>query len=307
MIKFYIPDGHLEKKARGLFERAGFRVSISERGYNPEIDDAGIVMKRIRPQDFPFVLSLGKGDVAITGSDILREFQLQYPDEGKTIGELMDLKFGETKLIVAVSEDVFPDVTDIGDFKKYASELKKKKKKVVVATEYQAIAKDYLSGKGIDAIIRKPAGKTEAWIIPPMPEADLIIETTETGTTLMENRCRIIDTVMTASARLIVCKDSLKNKEKKRKIDEIVMLFKGALVGKGKVNVYMNVVDPDKLDDVLGVIGGYVGSPTISELRGGGCDIFIIIDDVELKHLLPELKRKGASSIAISDTRMIVD
>lgn len=307
MIKFYIPDGHLERKSLELFRRAGFRVSISDRGYNPEIDDTEIVMKRIRPQDFPFVLSLGKGDVAITGSDILKEFRLRYPNEGRRVDELMNLKFGETKLVVAVSEDVFPDVIDMKDFKKYANELKREKRKVVVATEYPGIAGDYLKKRGIDAIVRKPAGKTEAWIIPPMPEADLIIETTETGTTLVENRCRIIDTVMTASARLIVCKDSLKNKEKRRKIDEIVMLFKGALEGKGKVNVYMNVLNPDKLDDVLDVINGYVKSPTISELRGGGYDLFIIIDEGELKHLLPELKRKGASSIAISDTRMIVD
>jgi len=48
MIKFYIPDGHLEKRTLDIFARAGFQVTLTERGYNPEIDDEEIVLKRIR-------------------------------------------------------------------------------------------------------------------------------------------------------------------------------------------------------------------------------------------------------------------
>ncbi|RLI93868.1 MAG: ATP phosphoribosyltransferase [Candidatus Altiarchaeales archaeon] len=307
MIKFYIPDGHLEEKTLELFERAGFKIRISERGYNPEIDDKEIVLKRIRPQDFPFVLSLGKGDLAITGSDIFKEFCLKFPKEAEKLKELLDLKFGRTTLCVAVSEEIMPDVKNIDDFKEYCEKIKGEGGEVVVATEYPNIAREYLKKNGIEAIIRKPAGKTEAWIIPPMPEADLIIETTETGRTLRENRCRIIDTVMEATARLIANRDSLKDKEKRKKIDEIVELFKGALRGKGKVNVYMNVLNPKNLDSVLDVIKEYVKNPTISNLKGGGYDIFIVIDEMDLKYILPELIRRGASSIAISDTRMIIE
>jgi len=55
------------------------------------------------------------------------------------------------------------------------------------------------------------------------------------------------------------------------------MLFEGVLKGKGKVNVYMNVIDPKNLDPVLGVIRDYVEKPTISDLKDGGHDIFIVI------------------------------
>ncbi|RLI88278.1 MAG: ATP phosphoribosyltransferase [Candidatus Altiarchaeales archaeon] len=307
MIKFYIPDGHLEKRTLDIFARAGFQVTLTERGYNPEIDDGEIVLKRIRPQDFPFVLSLGKGDLAITGSDILREFELKHPEDKNRVQELLDLKFGKTKLCVAVSEDVLPGVKSIESFRNYAEGLEKEGREVVVATEYPNIAKDYLKKNKIRAIIRKPAGKTEAWIIPPMPEADLIIDTTETGRTLRENRCRIIDTIMESTARLVVSEESLRNKEKAKKIEEIVQLFNGALRGEGKVNVYMNVLNPGDLDAVLDVIRRYVKKPTISDLKSGGYDIFIVIDEGDLKYILPELRREGASSIAISDTRMIIE
>jgi len=301
MIKFYVPDGHLEPPVLRLFARAGFKVGITERGYTPEIDDPEIVLKRIRPQDFPFVLSMGKGDLAIAGSDIIWEFKLKYPERADKIRELLDLKFGKTKLCAAVSEDVLPNVRTIADFRKYS-----KGKEVVVATEYPNIAGDYLKKNGIKAIIQKPAGKTEAWLTPPEPEADMIIETTETGKTLRENRCRIIDTVLEASAQLIVNSESLKG-EKGKKIKEVVQLFTGALKGEGSVNVYMNVLNPKNLDPVLKVLGKYVKNPTITNLKGGGCDIFIVINEKELKFLLPELISRGASSIAISDTRMIID
>jgi len=301
-VKFYIPDGHLEKFALRVFERAGFKVTISERGYNPEIDDDEIVMKRIRPQDFPFVLSLDKGDLAITGSDIIQEFRLRYPENGEKIQELLDLELGQTRLCVAISEEILPGVKSIQDFKSSM-----KGKKVVVATEYPNIAKDYLDKNKIDAIIRKPAGKTEAWIVPPMPEADMIIETTETGRTLKENNCRIIDTIMETSSFLIANSDSLKDKGKKKKIDEIVQLFAGALMGQGKVNVYMNILNPKDLNNVLKVLKKHVKRPTINNLEGGGHDVFIVIDEKELKYILPELKRNGASSIVVSDARMIVE
>lgn len=307
MIKFYIPDGHLEQKTLELFARAGFKVKIKERGYNPEIDDKDIVLKRLRPQDFPFSIAHNKGDLGLTGADIIKEFSLTYPQKKDKVVELLDLKFGWTRLCAAVSEEIMSEVETIEDFREYSTRKNKEGEKVVVATEYPAIATEYLKKNGIDAVVRKPAGKTEAWIIPPAPEADMIIDTTETGRTLKENRCRIIDTLMESTCRLIANAESLRDKEKKKKIDEIVQLFSGALKGDGKVNVYMNVLKNEDLSKVLEVINGYVKNPTISNLKNGGHDIFIVIDEKELKYMLPKLKEAGASSIAIADTRMIID
>lgn len=307
MIKFYIPDGHLEGKALELFERAGFKVRISDRAYNPVIDDEGILLKRLRPQDAPFLLGVGKGDVGMAGSDIIAEFELSSPLLAKNVVKLLDLGFGGTRLAVAVSEDVLPNVKSMADFKRYAKKVEDKGGLVVVATEYPAIIGDYLKKRKIKAIIRKPAGKTEAWVVPPIPEADLIIDTTETGATLQANRCRVLEFIMDTSAYLIANKMSLKDKKKKRKIDELVNLFSGALKSKGKVNVYLNVDEAGNLTGVLSALKKYVKKPTISELLGGGFDVFVVMDEKDLKYLLPELRRKGASSIAISDTRLILE
>ena len=210
-------------------------------------------------------------------------------------------------MVAAVSEEVLPEIKSIEDFRDYAFKLEKQGKKVVVATEYYNIAKKYLKDNDINAIIDKPAGKTEAWIIPPNPEADLIIETVETGRTIRENSCCIIDEVLDASSVLIACTDSMKDKNKKNKINELVELFKGAIKGKGKVNVFMNVMEDDRLPAILEILQDYVMKPTINNLKDGGFDVFIVIDERDLKYLLPKLRKKGGSSISISDTRMLID
>lgn len=307
MIKFYIPDGHLEKKTLELFERAGFKVNIPDRAYNPKIDDPDILLKRLRPQDSPFLVGIGKGDLGIAGSDIIAEFEIREPKLSKNVVKLLDLGLGRTRLAVAVSEDVLPDVKSMDDFRRYAKKVEKNGDSVIVATEYPAIVGEYLKEKKIKALTQKPAGKTEAWVVPPTPEADLIVDTTETGATLKANRCRILDYIMETSAHLIASRQALADPAKKKKIDEIMNLFAGALRAKGKVNVYLNITKPKDLEPVLTAMKDYVKNPTISDLRGGGFDIFVVMDEKDLKYILPEIKRKGASSIAISDTRLILE
>lgn len=306
MIKFYTPDGHLEAKTIELLKKAGFDIKISERNYKPTIDDKEIMLKRLRPQDFPFLLALGKGDIGICGYDILTEFKKTYKDLADNVVELMDLKLGKTQLVAAISEEVIPNVKTIDDFVEYAKERSKNKDDVVVVSEYPAIASEYLKNKNIKAIVRKPAGKTEAWLIPPDNEGDMIIETTETGTTLKANRCRIIDTILESTARIVANRESLNSEKKKEKIMEIIDLIKGAMSAENKVNVYMNVLNPKNLENVMNIIKKYSSNPTISKLDNGGYDVFIIIDTKYLKYILPKLKKAGASEIAVSDTRMLL-
>ncbi|MFH0860221.1 MAG: ATP phosphoribosyltransferase [Candidatus Altiarchaeota archaeon] len=301
MIKFYVPDGHLQDQVLDLFRNSGYKVRISERGYAPYIDDEQIMLKRLRPQDFPSLISIGKGDMAITGSDIIEEYRLLNPKAGRNIVELLDLRFGRTKLVVSVSLDAMPKVRTTSDLKKFS-----KSRQIVVATEYPKMTEDYLRKNRINAIVQRPAGKTEAWIVPPNPEADVVVDTSETGRTLKENNCRIIDVIRETSARLVANRKSLADKKKAIKIKEIVSLFEGSLRAEGMVNVYLNVTNSKNIDRVLKTLNRYVGRPTISDLRGGGYDIFIVIEEGNLRHIIPDLVRNGASAITVSNTRMIL-
>jgi len=305
MIKFYVPDGHLEPKTLALFERIGYQLAFNDRAYSPSIDDPELELKRLRPQDFPYLLAMDKGDLGIVGLDILTEFRLEEPEMGQGLKELLDLGVHSDRLVVAISEQVYPRVLNMDDVKESIARPLAGKRNMVVATEYPAITREHLKKHGIEAQIRQPAGKTEAWIVPPYPEADLIVDTVETGRTLLANRCRVIDEVMTSSARLIANAHSLEDSSKKEKIAEIVDLFQSALKADGMVNVYMDVMNPEDLEPVLNVLSEYVQAPTISDLRGGGYDVFVVIHERDLKFILPKLRKHGASAIVVSEVRML--
>lgn len=306
MIKFYIPDGHLEPPVLNLFKKAGFEIKFSERAYKPLIDDKNIMLKRLRPQDFPFLLALGKGDLGICGMDILREFQLANKELSGNVVKLLNLKVGRTKLVAAVSEEMFPEIKTIEDFATYANEKKRKNEKVVVATEYFAITQDYLKKHNIDAIIRKPYGKTEGWIIPPDNEADLIVDTTETGTTLKANKCKIIDTVMESSAWLIANRNSWeKNKEKKEIINRIIVLFNSVLEVENKVKLDVEIFDPDEIEKVTKIIKFYVQNFGVYKNEEGIAHIFILIDKTDIKEIVPLIvKNSKTAKIVVSEVNM---
>lgn len=304
MIKFYIPDGHLEEEVLNLFRKAGFVIETKPNNFIPFVDDKEIFLKKIRPQDVPFVISIGKGDVAITGSDIMKEFALANPKNAEKIKKLMDLPINKTKLVLAISRETFPKIKNISQFLKHLKNQQKNDNIMIIASEYPNIAKEYLKEKNIKAVIREPAGKTEAWILPPNPEADMIIDTVETGATLGTNNCLELDTVYESTPLLIVNKKSFESK--KKKILELIQLFEGVLYAKDMVNVWMNVTNPNNLSKVINVLSNYVSKPTISELKDGGYDIFIIIKKRFLRDILPQLIKAGASGIAVTDTKMLI-
>ena len=303
MIKFYIPAGHLEDSTLNLLKQAGFKVNVKSRDYLPKIDDPNFFLKKIRPQDIPFVISLGKGDIAITGGDILKDFKLSN-FKSSNIKVLLNLPINKTKLVLAISRRRYPGITSISKFVKL---MKKKKEKIIVASEYPHIAKEYLRKLGItNFFVVEPAGKTEAWILPPLPEADMIIDTAETGYTLSINDCLPLDVVYESSPVFIANKESYSNKDKRDKINKLIQLFEGVIYAKGMVNVWMNVLKEKDLDNVINVIKEYVNNPTISKLMNGGYDIFIIIKENYLRELLPKLIKVGATAIAVTNTRMLI-
>ncbi|MEM2694865.1 MAG: ATP phosphoribosyltransferase, partial [Archaeoglobaceae archaeon] len=185
-VKVYFPDGHLEKPIWDALIAAGYRLGKSERGYLIDVDHPKLIFKQVRPQIMPLYVELGKGDAGITGEDILENWKLKI--ELKNVVVLDSLPLRPTKLVAAISEEVYPKVRSIEDFKAEVGE-----RRVYIASEFPEIAKEYAKKHGLNAVVFDPIGKTEASILPPLPEADLIIEVTEFGTTLKENRCRIID------------------------------------------------------------------------------------------------------------------
>jgi len=293
VVKVYFPDGHLEKPIWEALQTAGYRLGKSERGYLIDVDHPKLIFKQVRPQIMPLYIELGKGDAGITGGDILENWKLKMSLNNVVVIDYLPLR--PTKLVAAISEEVYPNVKSVDEFKEIVGN-----RTVYIASEFPEIAKKYAEKHGLNAIVFDPIGKTEASILPPLPEADLIIEVTEFGTTLKENRCRIIDILMEVQSVFIANKNSLQDKEKREVLENLLTDIKEVINSRNLVSLYFNVPREQDLRKIVDYLTNEGFDPTISPLAKGAAAVHIVVDRARVKFLKPVLRAMGAKRIGTS-------
>ncbi len=293
LVKVYFPDGHLEKPIWEALQTAGYRLGKSERGYLIDVDHPKLIFKQVRPQIMPLYIELGKGDAGITGGDILENWKLKMSLNNVVVTDYLPLR--PTKLVAAISEEVYPNVKSVDEFKEIVGN-----RTVYIASEFPEIAKKYAEKHGLNAIVFDPIGKTEASILPPLPEADLIIEVTEFGTTLKENRCRIIDILMEVQSVFIANKNSLQDKEKREVLENLLTDIKEVINSRNLVSLYFNVPREQDLRKIVDYLTNEGFDPTISPLAKGAAAVHIVVDRARVKFLKPVLRAMGAKRIGTS-------
>jgi len=223
-LRLALPDGHQKTPAVELLERAGLDVpgyagKTSERRLLPALE--WLAVKVIRPQDMPLQVASGHFDVAVTGQDWLREHLCAFPSS--PVVELVDLGFGKVRVVAALSEDVPANTTE--ELRAFVA--RGGFRPLRVASEYTNIADRYLRDNHIGAYKVVPTwGASEAFL---PDDADLLVDNTQTGKTLVDNHLKIIEVILRSSACLIANAESLKAPSKKARIDHLCALLAGAV------------------------------------------------------------------------------
>jgi ATP phosphoribosyltransferase len=223
-IRLALPDGHQKTPAVELLDRAGLGVPgysgrTSERRLLADAD--WLSVKVIRPQDMPLQVASGHFDVAITGQDWLTEHRVSFP--GSPVTELADLGFGKVRVVAALSEKIPVNSTE--ELRQYMA--KGGIRSLRVASEYTNIADKYLRDNRIGSYRVMPTwGASEAFL---PDDADLLVDNTQTGKTLVDNGLKIIEVILRSSACLIANVESLQDPLKKSKIDSLSAQLAGAV------------------------------------------------------------------------------
>ncbi len=278
-LKLGIPKGSLQEATIKLFAKAGFNIVVSKRSYFPAIDDEEIEPMLIRAQEIPKYVASGVIDAGLTGFDWIKENKVEVVE----VSELVYAKeeFKSVRWVLAVPND-----SKI----KSAKDLEGKR----IATELVEVTKEYLKKNKVNAKVEFSWGATE---VKPPYLADAIVELTETGASLRASNLRIVETILESTTRFIANKKSYSDQCKKAKIDNIVLLLRGALNAEGKVGLKMNVPEKtfNKLTDIFEDMGI---NPTVSPLhKGGGYAVEVVIDENKVRDLIPILKKAGAQVI----------
>lgn len=282
-LKMGLPKGSLQEATVKLFARAGFRVHVSERSYAPAIDDPEIDPMLIRAQEMSRYVQDGVLDCGITGKDWVLE-------NGSTVAFVSELAYAKrtsspVRWVLAVPAE--SEIRTLND-------LRGKR----IATELVNVTRKYFQDRKLNVAVEFSWGATEGKVRAGI--VDAIVELTETGQTLSANGLRIMTTICESTTQLIANPRALADPWKRRKIEHLKLLLLGAVEADGKVGVKLNVSER-KLPRVMGVLPA-MKRPTVSKLWGQNSRdpwwaVEVVIDERQVKQLVPKLKDAGACDI----------
>lgn len=278
ILRFGLPKGSLQEATLEKMAKAGFNISVGSRSYIPYVDDPELEIRLIRAQEISRYVEHGYLDCGITGRDWILE-------NGSKVHEVGEFQFNKATRQTARWVLAVPEDSPI----KSVKDLKGKR----IATELVNTTRKYLRRHGVKAEVEFSWGATE---MKAHELVDAIVDITETGSSLRANKLRIVDTLLESTPRLIANHTSWKDKWKRRKIEILALLLKGALEAEAKVGLKMNISEQN-LGALLKALPA-LRNPTISNLsQKGWVAVETIIDEHIVRELIPALKAAGAEGI----------
>jgi len=277
-LRFGLPKGSLQEATIQKMAKAGFNVQVSSRSYVPYVDDDELEIRLIRAQEISRYVEHGYLDCGITGHDWVVE-------NGSDVHEVGEFLFSKATRKPARWVLCVPENSKIRSVK----DLEGKR----IATEVVNLTKRYLKKNGVKAEVEFSWGATE---VKAHELVDAIVEVTETGSSLRANKLRIVEELLVSTPRLIANHKAWIDKWKRKKIETLSMLLKGALEAETKVGLKMNIAEKN-LKTLLASLPA-LRNPTISALSTSGwVAVETIIDEHVVRELIPALKAAGAEGI----------
>jgi ATP phosphoribosyltransferase len=278
LLMLGLPKGSLEESTKNLFAKAGWKITTSSRSYKPSIDDPELDGRFVRAQEVSRYVEHGFFDCGLTGHDWVLENQ-------SDVVEVCDLVYSRATTLKSRWVLCVPEAGNITK----PEQLEGKR----VATELVGTVRRYFEKKGIKAEVEFSWGATEVKV----PDlVDAIVDITETGNSIRANKLRIIDTLLETNTKLIANKTSWANPAKRKKIETIALLLRGALEAGSKVGLKMNL--PKSALDAVAKSLPSLRNPTISQLSSPDwIALETIIDESVVREIIPQLKELGAEGI----------
>ena len=282
LIHLALPKGRIEAGVTSLLAAAGMDLRAGPRGYRPVLSVPGYEVKLLKPQNIVEMLAAGSRDVGFAGADWVAE-------KAVDLVELLDTGLDPVRVVAAAPEALLNDGA-------------LPRRPLVVASEYERLTRKWMAENGPEATFVRSYGATEVF---PPEDADVIVDITATGETLAANGLVRFDELMRSSTRLYASAHALDIPAKKAAIEGLVLSLRSVLEARGRAMVELNVT-PDDLESVIEILP-CMREPTIATLHGGeGLSVKAAVPRSELPGLIPLLKERGATDIAVSRLEQIV-
>lgn len=281
-FRLALPKGRMEQGVLTLLADAGIGVRAGARGYRPEVSLRDTEAKMLKPQNIVDMLALGSRDAGFAGADWVAELQAN-------VVELLDTELDAVQLVAAAPSALVADG-------------RLPARRLVVATEYERLGREWISSRGLDAELIRSYGATEVF---PPEDADVIVDNTATGATLEANGLTVVDVLMRSSTRFYASPAALADSGRRRRIEDLVLLLRSVLEARRRVMLEVNA-SAECLDAVVSALPA-MRRPTVAPLFGAaGYAVKAAVPRCDLPRVIPAVKAAGGTDLVVSAVAQIV-
>ncbi|NLZ95014.1 MAG: ATP phosphoribosyltransferase [Bacteroidales bacterium] len=266
--------GRLSEKSLELLKECGIKVSNGDRKLKTSSKNFPMEILFLRDDDIPHYVEQGVADIGILGENEVLE-------KDKAVSIVERLGFSNCRLSLAIPKD--DNYTDVSFF-----EGKK------VATSYPKILRRFFKEKNINAEIEEIGGSVE--IATSIGLADGVFDIVSTGSTLVMNGLKEIETVLKSEAVMISNKNL--SKEKAEILEKLLFRIKAYKNGTKSKYIVLNATN-DSLEKICTLIPG-MRSPTILPLSDSGwSSVHSVVEEDDFWNVIDALKSYGAEGILV--------
>ena len=275
MIRIAIQSkGRLHDDTMALLAEADIKLSVSKRTLISDSTTFPLQALYLRDDDIPETVSNGVAGLGVVGEN-------EYLERGYDAEVVSRLGFGKCRLSLAVPKETSYNGLSWFNGRK-------------IATSYPNILKKFLDEKGVKAEVQVINGSVE--ISPAIGLADAIFDIVSSGSTLVSNNLREVETVIKSEALLIGNRNM--SDEKRDILKELLFRIKAVRSAEDKKYVLMNA-PREKLDDIISVLPG-IKSPTVMPLADENwCSVHTVLEEKRFWEIIGQLKEKGAQGILV--------
>ncbi|MBR3388146.1 MAG: ATP phosphoribosyltransferase [Bacteroidales bacterium] len=282
MIRIAIQSkGRLNEESLSLLQSIGIEVDAPKRKLLSKSQTFPIEALYLRDDDIPQVVAGGTATLGIVGLNEVEE-------RGADVSIVSRLGFGACRLSLAVPKgENYEGIEWFEDRR--------------IATSYPNILQKYLIQRGINAKVEVITGSVE--IAPAVSIADAIFDIVSSGSTLVANGLREVETVFESEAVLIAKKNL--SDEEQAIIDDLLFRIESENVSRGKKYMLMNLPKAS-LEEAIKILPA-MRSPTVMPLASDDwCSLHSVIDATDLWTKVRQLKAIGAEGILVMDVDKII-
>lgn len=266
-------SGRLHEDSMRLLKECGIDISNGGNKLKSTAANFPLEVYFLRDDDIPQYVEDAVADIGIVGENVVFE-------KRKEVVQMEKLGFGKCRLSIAVGRNEPYSVAGLNGKR--------------IATSYPVILQQWLDEQKIQAEIHEISGSVE--IAPGIGLAEAICDLVSSGSTLLTNGLREVETILESQAVLI--RNKALDPARMKTLESL--LFRIRAVKKAKNNKYILLNAPnEKLDQIIALLPG-MKSPTVLPLATSGwSSVHSVLDENDFWNIIEQLKEAGAEGILV--------